>query len=193
MKTKLIFVSLLFLAFGFGVQCGGGSGGEHGGEAAAPADTAAPAALKAVAQLAPTEGSSVTGTVTFEEQADGSVHVSATVSGLTAGKHGIHIHENGDCSAPDGSSAGGHFNPDGSAHGAPDAATHHAGDFGNLEADAAGKGEYHATYSFISLKPGQPNSIIGKSVIIHANEDDLVTQPTGGAGARLACGVIMAQ
>ena len=190
MKTRTIFATLLFLAIGFGAQCGGGEEAEPAGGTDQPADTPA-AVLKAVAQLNPTEGNTASGTVTFEEQADGSVHISATVSGLTAGKHGFHIHENGDCSAPDAASAGGHFNPDDSAHGGPEAETHHAGDLGNIEAGESGAAEYHATYSFFTLQG--PRSVIGKAVIVHAGEDDLATQPTGDAGGRLACGVIAAQ
>lgn len=164
---------------------------EEPAEEAQPAEEAAPAPATAVADLQPTEGSSVSGTVTFEEN-NGQVHVSATVTGLEPGKHGFHIHENGDCSAPDATSAGGHFNPEGVDHGAPDADVHHVGDLGNLEADAEGNAEYHSNWDFLDLGDG-PNSIVGKAVIVHAGEDDLTSQPTGAAGARLACGVIERQ
>src|SRR6476659_8573922 len=90
---------------------------------------------KAIAVLHAASGSNVAGTVTFTKTSDG-VDIVADVSGLTPGKHGFHIHEFGDCSAPDATSAGGHFNPMHKAHGPPDAAEHHAGDLGNLEADA---------------------------------------------------------
>ncbi len=187
-KSLAFFGSIVLLA-GLGAFCGG-SGDQAGTEEAKPA--AAPAGLKAAAELKPTEGSTVTGTVTFEEESDGSVHITGKVSGLTPGKHGFHIHAVGDCSAPDGTSAGGHFNPDDTPHGAPDAATHHVGDLGNLEADEQGNAEYHATYNFLTLKDG-PHSVIGKAVIVHSGEDDLVTQPTGDAGSRQACGVIEKQ
>jgi Cu-Zn family superoxide dismutase len=106
--------------------------------------------------------------------------------------HGFHIHENGDCSAPDGSSAGGHFNPTDQNHGGPDASVHHIGDLGNIRADENGNATYEATLSFLSLGDGE-NSILNRGLIVHALEDDLVSQPTGAAGARLACGVIRKQ
>ncbi len=142
---------------------------------------------KAVAVLSPTKGSSVAGEVTFTK-VDGGVKIVADVTGLTPGLHGFHIHEFGDCSAPDGASAGGHFNPHHMQHGGPDAAVRHAGDFGNLEADASGKAHYERVDTMISLDGAE--SIIGHGVIVHAKEDDLKTQPTGNAGARVACGAI---
>jgi Cu-Zn family superoxide dismutase len=147
---------------------------------------------RAVAELKPTEGSTVAGTVTFTAE-NGAVRVVAVVDGLEPGLHGFHIHEYGDCSAPDAASAGGHFNPGGTPHGAPDAPLEqrHAGDLGNVEADAAGKAHYERVDQVISL--AGPNSIVGKAVIVHAQGDDLTSQPTGDAGPRLACGVIQAQ
>lgn len=141
----------------------------------------------AVAQLSPTEGNEVTGTVTFTSM-NGGVHVEATVSGLQPGRHGFHIHENGDCSAPDASSAGGHFSPQGNQHGAPDDQERHVGDLGNLDVAQGGTARYSRMDSVITL--GGANSIVGKAVVVHADEDDLTTQPSGNAGARVACGVI---
>ena len=142
---------------------------------------------KAVAVLSPTKGSNASGTVTFTK-VSGGVKIVADVTGLTPGKHGFHIHEFGDCSAPDATSAGGHFNPSHKQHGAPDAAAHHAGDFGNLEANASGTAHYERVDKTLSLEGG--DSIIGHGVIVHEKEDDLLTQPTGNAGARAACGAI---
>ena len=142
---------------------------------------------KAVAALSPTKGSHVSGTVTFTP-VTGGVRIVADVTGLTPGEHGFHIHEFGDCSAPDATSAGGHFNPHHTQHGAPDAAVRHAGDFGNLEADASGKANYERVDTTISLDGA--DSIVGHGVIVHEKVDDLKTQPTGNAGARVACGVI---
>jgi Cu-Zn family superoxide dismutase len=142
---------------------------------------------KAVANLSPTKGSSVSGTVTFTK-VEGGVKIVADVTGLSPGQHGFHIHEFGDCSAPDATSAGGHFNPHHMLHGAPDAAARHAGDFGNLEADASGKAHYERVDTTISLDGA--DSIVGHGVIVHEKADDLKTQPTGNAGARVACGVI---
>ena len=152
----------------------------------------APPVTEAVAELQPTEGNSVKGEVHFT-QTDSGVEVTARITGLTPGKHGFHIHENGDCSAPDGSSAGGDFNPTGVDHGAPTAEVHHVGDLGNLEAGEDGVATYDETYDFLSLKEGDQNSILGRGVIVHAQPDDLTSQPTGAAGARVACGVIKAQ
>ena len=167
---------------------------EKGQTPAAPAESAktekAPPA-QAVAALKPTEGNNVTGKVTFISQ-NGAIRVVADIEGLEPGKHGFHIHETGDCSAPDASSAGGHFNPGSAPHGAPEnpPAQRHAGDLGNLEANAEGKAHYEMVDQILSL--GGPNSIVGKSVIVHAQPDDLSTQPTGNSGPRLACGVIQA-
>lgn len=142
---------------------------------------------KAVAALSPTKGNSVSGTVTFTK-VEGGVKVVADVTGLTPGQHGFHIHEFGDCSAPDATSAGGHFNPGHMQHGAPDAASHHAGDLGNLEADASGKAHYELVDPTLSLNG--PESIVGHGVIVHEKADDMKTQPTGNAGGRVACGAI---
>ena len=142
---------------------------------------------KAVCVLYPTQGNNVTGTITFITT-DKGVKVIADLQGLTKGKHGFHIHECGDCTSPDGSSAGGHFNPMGKSHGAPMDMMRHMGDMGNIEADETGKAHLEYLDNTISLT-GE-NSIIGHSIIIHKNEDDMKTQPTGNAGARVACGVI---
>lgn len=141
----------------------------------------------AVCVLYPTEGNKVTGTVKFSE-VPGGVKIVADLKGLTKGKHGFHIHECGDCTAPDGTSAGGHFNPKAMNHGAPMDAMRHEGDMGNIEADESGNA--HLEYVDKTLSFQGDASIIGRSVIVHQNEDDMKTQPTGNAGARIACGVI---
>jgi Cu-Zn family superoxide dismutase len=142
---------------------------------------------KAIAVLYATAGNHVTGTVTFTKVEDG-VKIVADLEGLSPGDHGFHIHEFGDCSAPDGASAGGHFNPDHHVHGAPNTIDRHVGDLGNITADASGKGHYERVDTDIALQGS--HSIIGHSVIVHAKADDMVTQPTGNAGARVACGVV---
>jgi Cu-Zn family superoxide dismutase len=146
-------------------------------------------ATRAVAKLLPTEGSQVSGTVTFLGR-NGEVEVTADLEGLKPGRHGFHIHEHGDCSAADATSAGGHFNPAGAPHGAPadPAERRHVGDLGNVEADADGRAHLEMVDTVIALE-GE-NGIVGKAVIVHAQPDDLTTQPTGNAGPRLACGVI---
>ncbi len=144
-------------------------------------------ATKAIAVLHPTAGNNVSGTVTFTASGD-QVKVVADITGLTPGKHGFHIHEFGDCSDAKAASAGGHFNPAHKQHGAPDASDRHAGDLGNIEADASGKAHLELTDSVMKLTGN--DSIIGHGVIVHEKADDLKTQPTGDAGGRLACGVI---
>jgi Cu-Zn family superoxide dismutase len=144
--------------------------------------------LYATAELRPTSGNRVTGVVSFRQVAGG-VKVIAEVHGLTPGKHGFHIHEYGDCSSPDGASAGGHFNPTHKKHGGPDHLERHVGDLGNIVADDFGLARYERIDPIIELVG--PNTIIGRSVIIHANGDDFNTQPTGNAGGRVACGPIV--
>ena len=148
-----------------------------------------PPGRHAVAELNPTAGNNVKGVVHFHETPKG-IRVTATISGLTPGDHGFHIHDKGDCSAPDASSAGGHFNPANMKHGAPTDAERHAGDFGNVTANAAGVAKFDLTDNRISFD-GQ-YSIIGRGVIVHAKADDLKTQTPvpGAAGPRVACGNI---
>jgi Cu-Zn family superoxide dismutase len=142
----------------------------------------------ATAIMTPTKDSTVNGKVTFTEQF-GKVKVEGELSGLEPNsEHGFHIHEFGDCSTADGASAGGHFNPQNQPHG-PMTGAHHAGDFGNVKADASGHAVISEEISDVSLE-GPRNAIIGRGVIVHKTLDDLKTQPTGNAGARLACGVI---
>lgn len=141
---------------------------------------------KAIAVLHSASGSKVVGTITFTKVGD-KVQVVADITGLTPGKHGFHIHEFGDCSAADASSAGSHFNPMKKPHGAPDAAERHAGDLGNLEADSTGKA--HLELKDSMLKLSGEDSILGRGVIVHEKADDW-SQPTGNAGGRLACGVV---
>src|SRR5215475_12708903 len=143
---------------------------------------------KAIAVLHPTAGNKVAGTVTFTPVAGG-VQVHAEITGLTPGKHGFHVHEFGDCSAADLSSAGAHFNPTNQPHAGPDAAARHEGDMGNVEADASGNAKLDYVDHQISLTD-DAKSVIGRSVVVHAKPDDLKTQPSGDAGARIACGVI---
>ncbi len=140
----------------------------------------------ALVDLFPTEGSEANGSVTFEET-NGRVKITAEMSGLAPGKHGFHIHEIGDCSSPDASSAEGHLNPGNTQHGAPDFPTHHAGDLGNIEADAEGNASFQMTVDFITLSEG-PNSVLDKAVVVEADEDNF--DPSRSDGVRLACGVI---
>jgi len=141
----------------------------------------------AVAVLHATRGNSIQGIVKFTKERGG-IRVVADIEGLAPGSHGFHIHEYGDCSAPDGTSAGGHFNPEGKPHGAPTSQIRHVGDLGNITANPEGKAHYEWTDPVITLTGTR--SIIGRAIIVHADEDDLKSQPTGNAGPRIACGII---
>lgn len=156
--------------------------------AAVAASQGTPSEIKhACAELHPTAGSRVEGTIRFEKEGD-VVEVTGRITGLSPGMHGFHIHTFGDCCVPDASSAGHHFNPTHQDHGGPNAQNRHAGDLGNLEAGADGVVNFKLTDPVISLT-GQ-DSIVGRAVIVHANADDLKSQPAGESGSRLACGVI---
>jgi Cu-Zn family superoxide dismutase len=141
----------------------------------------------AIAVIHPTAGNSASGVVIFHQKKDG-VQVTVTINGLTPGEHGFHIHAVGDCSCADGTCAGGHFNPTNTLHGAPNNLQRHAGDMGNVLADANGNASYEYVDKVMALNG--PRSIIGRAVIVHEKGDDLVSQPTGDAGARVGCGVI---
>ena len=147
----------------------------------------AEAPQRAVCVLRGTAGhEGVHGIVTFTRQGD-RVRVVAHVKGLTPGRHGFHIHTYGDLSAPDGTSAGGHFNPEGVRHGLPGQRPRHVGDMGNLEADAHGVATLDRLDDRIRLSG--PHGVIGRAIVVHAKPDD-GGQPTGHAGARVAVGVI---
>jgi Cu-Zn family superoxide dismutase len=147
--------------------------------------------LRATAALQPTKGNKTFGEATFE-QVGNKVRVIVFAQGLKPNQeHGFHIHEAGDCSSGDGMSAKGHFNPHGKPHGNPSSADRHAGDLPSLKADKTGRAKLDVTVDGISIGDG-PGNIVGRGMIIHADPDDYKTQPTGNAGARLACGVVKA-
>ncbi|MDQ6801991.1 MAG: superoxide dismutase family protein [Acidobacteriota bacterium] len=142
-----------------------------------------------MATLQPSSGQTAKGTVHLSDAGEGNVDVQVDLTGVPPGTHGFHIHEKGDC-GNNGQNAGGHFNPTSMVHGAPDAVSHHAGDFGNVTADANGEVHTRMTTHSVSLKSGEANNPVGKAVVLHEKADDLVGQPSGNAGARIACGVI---
>lgn len=147
----------------------------------------------AVAEITEVDGSGISGTVSFTSLGDGAVEIRYNLDGLRAGDHGFHIHQRGDCGADStgtpASAAGGHFNPLSSPHGAPDSSktSRHAGDLGNITSES-GQAIGTRVDSLLSFKG--PTSILGKAVIVHRGADDLVSQPSGDAGARVGCGVI---
>ena len=146
----------------------------------------------AATDLKPTQGNTANGTVRFLQQGD-KVQVQVRVSGLAPNSvHGFHVHEKGDCSAPDAVSAGGHFNPGAKAHAHFDKGDRHAGDLPNLRADASGVASYQFETNALSVGKGDAN-VIGRSVIVHRDADDYASQPAGNSGPRIACGVIAAK
>jgi Cu-Zn family superoxide dismutase len=158
--------------------------------AAAPAASPPPAAPPTVVAIASKSGSKLTGTATFTE-VDGGVKVNVQVAGAPPGKVATHVHETGDCSAPDAKSAGGHFNPENHPHALPPAAERHLGDLGNIDVGPDGKGSLEIVVKGANLKAGDPDSYLGRSIIVHAKVDD-GGQPTGNAGGRIGCGVVAA-
>jgi superoxide dismutase, Cu-Zn family len=148
---------------------------------------------QARAELAPTEGSDVRGSLRFSDE-NGAVRLTGTITGLEPGsERGFHLHEFGDCSAPDAMSAGGHWNPEGHDHGRRSYGEFHAGDMDNVGADETGSLTVDYLLSGLEIGTGSASDIVGKAVIVHKGTDDYVSQPTGDAGPRAACGVIELQ
>lgn len=146
----------------------------------------------AVAELQPTRGYTASGTVRFEQH-DDVVRISGEVRGLKPGaEHGFHLHDKGDCSSGDGTSAGPHFNPHGSMHGRHDGMAHHVGDLVSLQADANGVAKFSFELKGMTVAPG-PVSVAGRGLIVHRDPDDFKSQPAGNAGPRMACAVVHAQ
>lgn len=202
MKTTM---TLLAAALALGLS---GCGAQTEPEVPTPAPTAAPDALEpsdpagadalsialaamARVQLEPVQDSGVGGELTFEPGGEGLL-LQGQVTGLEPGSaHGFHLHETGDCSAPDATSAGGHFNPDDMRHG--DRRTpgpHHAGDMPNLVAGDDGIAPVSVVLAGLQIDGEPMRDVVGRAVIVHAKADDYASQPTGNAGARIACGVV---
>jgi len=162
---------------------------------AAPAEkTEAPAepAAEAAAQIAPTQGNSVNGSLALSSSPQG-VQITGTIQGLKPdADFGFHVHEKGDCTAPDASSAGGHFNPTQAQHGNPTSGPHHAGDMLNIRSNAEGVAQVDATASGTTLHGDPGTDVVGKAIVVHESPDDYTTQPSGNSGKRVACGVIAA-
>ncbi len=157
---------------------------------APPEPLVPPATPSASAELAPTEGHAAAGTLALVAE-PGGVHITGSLTGIApGGTHGFHVHETGDCSAPDAMSAGAHFNPGGHPHGHPGQGEHHAGDMPNLEADDSGTLVVDVQVPGVTLGDGSATDILGRAIVLHASADDYATQPAGDSGARIACGVI---
>jgi Cu-Zn family superoxide dismutase len=161
----------------------------------APGEAAPETAPAAAAEDGPIEvqilaksGSTLTGTAKFEDTPEG-VKVTVRLGNAPSGLKGAHIHEKGDCSSDDGKSAGDHFNPGGHDHGRPPDEKRHLGDLGNIGVDTNGLGLLEIVVAGANLKAGDPNSFLGRAIIIHGKKDD-GSQPAGNAGERIGCGVI---
>jgi Cu-Zn family superoxide dismutase len=192
MRKVLLIVAGAALIAAF-ASCAGHKATSGGGAPEAPSSAAATAAAsaepKAHAKLEPRSGSDVKGTAEFVERG-GKVTLTLTVSGLTPGEHAFHLHEKGDCSAPDATSAGGHWNPTTEGHGKWGTHPFHRGDVANLVADASGNAKLTFATDLWSIGGDPSRDVVGHALIIHAKPDDFTTQPTGNAGGRVACGVI---
>ncbi len=162
-------------------------------EAPPPPPAPPPPALSSVtarADMAPTDGNQAQGQLTLTATSNG-VQITGQISGLEpGGTHGFHVHEVGDCSAPDASSAGPHFDPHGHVHGHPGEGEHHVGDMLNVVADDTGLINAHALAKDATLGDGGATDILGRAIVLHAGADDYSSQPAGDSGPRIACGVI---
>ena len=143
----------------------------------------------ATASLRPASGREAHGQLKFTQVGPDRVRITGWIGGHHPGPKGFHIHEKGDCSAPDAMSAGGHFNPSKAKHGGSPT-TGHAGDMGNVNIGASGSASIDMVLEGLSVSKDAPNGIIGRAVVVHMQPDDLKTDPTGNAGGRAACGVI---
>ena len=157
-----------------------------------PQETPKQEVRKLQVTLEPKSGSQVKGNAVFTEE-DGAVTMVVVLDGLAEGEHAIHLHEKADCSAADGTSSGGHWNPTNQPHGKWGSSDgYHKGDIGNLKADANGNATLTMTTDEWCIGCGDANKdIIGKAVIVHEGVDDFKTQPTGDAGGRVSCGGII--
>ncbi len=153
-----------------------------------------PVAPMALASMSPASGSNVSGTITFTQTGDNTVQMDIEINHLAPGQHAIHLHDNGDCSAEDASSAGGHWNPSEVAHGnRMGEGEHHAGDIINLEAGADSTATNSLEITGWTIGGDVSTNIINHAVIIHSGADDFTSQPSGAAGSRVSCGVIREQ
>ena len=148
-----------------------------------------PGPAVAVAAMEPANDSGMTGTVTFTQRGD-AIEFLIEVENVAPGEHAVHIHEKGDCSAADGTSAGGHWNPTDVAHGKWGEGEFHLGDIGNMTVGDDGKGALGLTTDLWELDTGSDRDVLGKAMIVHEGADDFTSQPSGAAGARIGCGVI---
>jgi Cu-Zn family superoxide dismutase len=150
-----------------------------------------PPMATAVANIgAASEGGTAAGSLTVTADGD-TAHITGSITGLAPdSEHGFHVHDTGDCSNAAGGSAGTHLNPGNQPHGAPDGAAHHVGDLPNLKADATGTAPVDVRVAGMSVGSRDDRDIVGRALVVHESADDYATQPSGGSGTPIACGVI---
>ena len=145
---------------------------------------------QAIAVIGSASGSNLTGTAIFTQSGD-TITATIEILNVSPGLHAVHIHEKGDCSSPDGKSAGGHWNPTNVAHGKWGEGEFHLGDIGNITVGEDGTGTIELTTDLWEIGTGSDIDVVGKGIIVHADPDDFISQPSGNAGARIGCGVIV--
>lgn len=188
MRTSHVIQVAVFVLLLSG--CSRNEAKQSGEETAAEVGAETGKVMSAMADLQPTQGNQAKGHLTLVPE-KGGVRIRGSISGLGAGKkHGFHVHEKGDCGAPDAKSAGEHFNPAHKEHGKAKSGEHHLGDMDNLSANGQGDAQVDVLIAGATLGDGSPNDVIGKAFIVHASADDYKTQPSGDSGPRIACGVI---
>ncbi len=181
MRTQMVVGGCVFLLVA-AVGCGAK-------EDSAATEVQTSPVRRATAYINPRSGSDLGGSAIFIN--DGSrIELQVTLEQAPPGEHAVHIHETGDCSAEDASSAGGHWNPSSEDHGQWDTPPFHLGDIGNIVVDEEGKGSLSLVTDRWSMGGGGVNDILGHAVVVHADPDDFSSQPSGAAGARIGCGVI---
>lgn len=193
-KQIMKYLSRLFVISGvaFLISCGGEKKEESTEETtAAPEEVVEVAKSEAVAMISSASGSTLSGEATFVDNGDGSVTFNLNVTGAAPGVHALHLHQNGDCSADDATSAGGHWNPAETDHGKRmESAAFHAGDIDNMTVSEDSTGSLSMVVKGWSVGGADSTNVIGRAVIIHALADDFTSQPSGAAGARVGCGVV---
>lgn len=191
---KWMSVAIVFLLSGAMAGCGWleqGQGSSQAENADGVTAMAATDKLTYVLEIINTEGKKI-GQAVLTEVKEG-VQVELMASQLPPGEHGFHFHEKGVCATPDFKSAGGHFNPFDKSHGLKDPKGPHAGDMPNIVVGADGKVSVKLVNPLVTLKEGEKNSLRkpgGTALMIHAKPDDMVSDPSGDAGDRIACGTI---
>ena len=188
MKTRLFFISVksaFFLLIGISIIL---MGCERMPQQTGVLSTAP--AKQATAMIDASSDSSVTGMAVFTQNGD-QITLMIEIQGASPGLHAVHIHANGDCSASDGKSAGGHWNPTGVAHGKWGAGEFHLGDIGNITVGEDGTGSITLTTDLWEIGTGSDVDVVGRGIIVHAGADDFTSQPSGAAGARIGCGAIV--